>query len=492
MNFQFGRISLQPETRLHRQPVFDVVMIGHTDKQAKLASLFANASMLKDMRDAGYSSQLNQLEKIKSEKIADPLYQLPIPLRSYHEFEQLFSIENPKNPDHRYQSRLAGTNTWLPDAVSDFFNADVMRIPRRLWIIPVDEAEQIASFLPMDVSKAPSVEDENAVSRALALPDIALIAMPDFERLHIAQSLKHIPKLRIANPTPTFLPMGTNSDDGVLERSIRIQEKPDNSEKFAEHLFLLLKPIARYRPDCKLLMHFPFDKKMDGEQPQLSKLAEQKIKGWAGDADERILRHLQLLYPFIQDAKGKLGSATALLAGKMLSVTTEKGSWRSIAGTDLPSTKKPFPLLSIKQISRLRDELGLGVLRQEMNQLQLDDERLVVPFVASEASTNSGELSRFMGWLMRSLENLGLNLVFESKDRVLKSELLLRDFFSRLYAMGALNGKKIEDAFSIKSYMDAEACIIEIAISPAIAIDKLILDFRLGHSGLEKLEVQGG
>ena len=66
MNFQFGRISLQPETRLHRQPVFDVVMIGHTDKQAKLASLFANASMLKDMRDAGYSSQLNQLEKIKS------------------------------------------------------------------------------------------------------------------------------------------------------------------------------------------------------------------------------------------------------------------------------------------------------------------------------------------------------------------------------------------------------------------------------------------
>ena len=96
MNFQFGRISLQPETRLHRQPVFDVVMIGHTDKQAKLAALFANSSMLNDMRDAGYSSQLNQLEKIKSEKIADPLYQLPIPLRSYHEFEQLFSIENPE------------------------------------------------------------------------------------------------------------------------------------------------------------------------------------------------------------------------------------------------------------------------------------------------------------------------------------------------------------------------------------------------------------
>ena len=149
-------------------------------------------------------------------------------------------------------------------------------------------------------------------------------------------------------------------------------------------------------------------------------------------------------------------------------------------------------MLSIKQISRLRDELGLGVLRQEMNQLQLDDERLVVPYIEGESATNSGELSRFMGWLMRSLEQLGLNLVLESKDRVLKSELLLRDFFSRLYAMGALNGKKIEDAFSIKAYMDGEACIIEIAVSPAIAIDRLILDFRLGHGGMEKLEVQGG
>lgn len=491
MNFQFGRISLQPETRLHRQPVFDLVMIGHTDKQAKLAALFANSSMLNDMRDAGYSSQLDQLQKVKSEKVADPLYQLPIPLRSYDEFKQLFSIENSENKTSRYSSRLAGNDTWLPIAVSDFFNAEVMRIPRRLWIIPVDEALEVRGFLPVD-SKSPDIEVENALLRALALPNIAIIAMPDFERLHIAQALKHIPKLRVANPTPTFLPCGTNTDDGVLERSIRIQEKTDNSEKFIQHLVSLLKPIARYRPDCKLLMQFPFDKKMEGELPQLSRVAENQLKIWMQDADARLLRHLQLVYPFVQDTKGKLGSATPLLAGKMLNISTEKGSWRSIAGVNLPGNKKPFPLLSIKQISRLRDDLGLGVLRQEMNQLQLDDERLVVPYIENESATNSGELSRFMGWLMRSLEQLGLNLVFESKDRVLKSELLLREFFSRLYAMGALNGKKLEDAFSIKSYMDGEACIIEIALAPAIAIDRLILDFRLGQGGMEKLEVQGG
>lgn len=505
MNFHFGRISLLPETRLHREPVFDVVMIGHTDKQADLAYLFANPALLNDMRDAGYSSQLDQLFRqfSKNDETAirqDYLYNLPIPLHSFEEFQQLFSVDknsidqetNPDVNEDRYKSRLGGDYVWMPLAITDFFSAEVMRHPRRLWIIPVDEKLEVSGFLSPDNTRAPAVEEDNAFLRALALPQAGIICMPDFERLHIAQSIKPVPKLRVVNPVPAFLPCNTNSGDGVLERSILVKPKTEYVDNFVEHLRQLLIPISRFRRDVNLLLSFPYDKKMDGELPTRSSIAENELEQWLSEGDQYLLRHTQLIYPFLQNLQGELSSACGLIAGKMLVSTTEKGSWRSIAGIDLNTVKKPFPNLSIKQTSVLRDGLGIGVLHQHNAKLQLDDERLLVPYVESLSASNSGELSRFMGWLIRSLERLGLNLVFESQDAVLKSEILLRDFFGRLYTLGALRGKRAEDAFNVKSYMDGEACIIDIEIAPALAIDRLIIDLRVGSNGVEQLEVRRG
>jgi hypothetical protein len=516
MNFHFGRINLLPETRLHREPVFDVAMIGHTDKQADLSRLFANQAMLKDMRDAGYSSQLDKLfsrfndkeendqekndnEKNDNEKKVkqDYLYNLPIPLHSFEEFQQLFSVEETAEEKEtkrnvRYQSRLGHDYSWLALAVADFFSADVMRHPRRLWIIPVDEQLEVQAFLPGDNSLAPDVNQDNAFLRALALPQVGIICMPDFERLHIAQAIKPVPKLRVVNPVPAFLPCGTNFDDGVIEWARQIKPKTDNVDNFVKHLRDLLTSIGRFRRDLSLLMSFPYDKEMEGELPVPSDVATRALKQWMEEGDQHLLRHAQLVYPFLQNSQGEISSACGLLAGQMLVSSTEKGSWRSIAGVDLHSIKKPFPNLSIKQTALLRDGLGIGVLHQQNAKLQLDDERLLVAYVETVNSTNSGELARFMGWLIRSLENLGLSLVFDSRDAVLKSKILLRDFFGRLYTLGALRGKKIEDAFTIETYMDGEACIIDIEIAPALAIDKLIIDLRVGSNGVKALEVRGG
>ncbi|HCS63860.1 MAG TPA: hypothetical protein DIW64_07090 [Cellvibrio sp.] len=145
---------------------------------------------------------------------------------------------------------------------------------------------------------------------------------------------------------------------------------------------------------------------------------------------------------------------------------------------------------------------GLAVLREENAVLQLDDERLPVPYVASQPSTNSGELARFMGGLQRALENLGLNLLFENQHVVDQSEIVLRDFFTRLHAQGALRGRRPEDAFSIRRQgNDSGLVVIEIELAPAIAIDRIQVDLRshnndlqagYGQAGNVQVEVRNG
>ncbi len=524
MNFHFGRVSLLPETRLHRTPLFDVAMIGHLERDASLDYLFSNPAMLADIRMAGYSDLLDLLraeyEKTENALHAHSLQGLPIPLRSLEEFQQLFSLSSTAPAAEIFVSRLGGNYPWLPIAIADFFQAEVMQLPRRLWIIVVVQAQGSAAFLTPDSAVAPAsnaqpdsilksksrgeqiaelLQRQPALLRALDLPNLGLLCLPDFERLHIPPSLTHIPRLRVANPVPAFLPCGTNTNDGIAEVSPIQTVQLDESIYFVAHLQQLLRVIAAYRRDVNLLLAFPFDVSRNAELPQYSQLAAAQLGQWKQGADAHLLRQVQLVFPYLQDTRGNLSSPCALLAGKTLASASTRGEWRSIAGTALPTPKRIFPTVSLKLTAQLRDhpDLGLAVLREENAAVQLDDERLPVPYVASQPSTNSGELARFMGGLQRALENLGLNLLFENQHAVDQSEIVLRDFFTRLHAQGALRGRRPEDAFSIRRQSnDSGLVIVEIELAPAIAIDRIQVDLRSHNNDLQfndlKIEVRYG
>lgn len=517
MKSHFGRVSLLPETRLHRAPLFDVAMIGHLERDAALDYLFSNSAMLDDMRMAGYSDLLDLLraeyEKKEQPLRAHPLQGLPIPLRSLEEFQQLFSLPVTVPADEKFVSRLGGNYPWLPIAIDDFFQAEVMQLPRRLWIVVVPQVQGSAAFLTPDSAVPPAsnaqpdsvlrsraraeqitelLQRQPALLRALDLPNLGLLCLPDFERVHIPPSLKPIPRLRVANPVPAFLPCGTNTNDGIAEVGPIKTAQPDESINFVTHLQRLLRVIAAYRRDVNLLLAFPFDVNRNAEVPQYSQLAVTQLEQWKRGADAHLLRHVQLVFPYLQDARGNLSSPCALLAGKTLASASTRGEWRSIAGIALPTQKRIFPSFSLKLVAQLRDQTGLALLCEENAQVQLDDERLPVPYVASQASTNSGELARFMGGLLRALEKLGANWVFENQHAIDQSEIVLRDFFTRLHAQGALRGSRPEDAFSIRRQSnDAGLVIVEIELAPAIVIDHIQLDLR-SHNNALSAEVRNG
>lgn len=536
MNFNFGRVRLLPEMRLHRTPLFDVAMIGHLQRVADLDYFFSNPAMLADIRATGYSELLDLLhtsytrykidleqhradkEKYKDEteyynatpKIPQAFFLqgLPIPLRSLEEFEQLFPLPEAAPEPLKFISRLGGNYPWLPLAIADFFQAQVMLLPRRLWIIAVPQALGVEAFMTPDAAMPPAsnaqldtqvqqqldelLQRQPALLRALDLPNLGLLCLPDFERLHVPPSLIHIPRLRIANPLPAFLPCSSNTEDGVIETSQVETEEPDESVFFVMHLQRLLRVIARFRRDVNLLLAFPFDVNRKAEVPRHSLLAIEQLQQWQKNGDANLLRHVQLVFPYLQDVRGNLSSPCALLAGQTLATSTRRGEWRSIAGIALPTLKRIFPVMSLKLCAQLREAPGLAVLREENAGVQLDDERIPVPYVADQPSTNSGELARFMGGLQRALENLGLSLVFENQYVMDQSEIVLRDFFTRLHTQGALRGRRPEDAFNLRRQGDQEGVVvIEIDFAPAIALDRIQIDLR-SHQNSLQLEVRNG
>ena len=489
MNFDGKRIYLDPEPVVDRQAAFEVVMIGHCPGAASKDVLFNHQSMTREMAAMGYAEQLDALKK-SSEK-SDPLYNLPIPIYSLAEFLQLFSQEKSaaqENPATLYRSRLAGSQLWLPAAVEDFFRYSGSHVFKKLWVINVDQALAQQAFLPDEQNTTMDLRPDNAFIRALGLPRVGLMVMPDLERLQIPAHIEGVPHLRIANPVPQFLPCSTNLEDGVRERrNSEEMQQPPAPRNFGELMRQMLAAISRFRPDLRMLISLPLDRELLGELPQESRSALADINTLQKSQFAESLHRVQIIYPYVRDHRYRLMSASGLLAGKMAETVASKGAWRSVAGTPLAGSYEPFPRLSQQHIEVLRNDKSIGVLRSRLQKTELDDERLSGGVFGDQTEhARSGEISRFLGWLYRELEHMGHQLLFNVDPADPKPLIVLQDFFNRLHQLGALRGKTAEQAFSIQRLLsenDPSILIFIIDIAPAFPIDTIRL--RLQQDRLE-------
>jgi hypothetical protein len=485
MNFDSGRIVLEAGSAPPTGADFEVAALGHTGAAADLAVLFSNTRLIAELEELGYIQILAALRaRWQQGVLVDDLFNLPLPIRSLAEYQALFS-HPPVTPEAQpYHSLMAGAQKWLPRAVRDFF-IDPGEVNKKLWLIPVNPGEGQSAFYPDSHLNLLDLASADAFSRALALPGLALIILPDYERLQVPSNLENIPRLRLDNPAPTFLPCSTNMDDGIRERaSFTPNLNYPDPEPFSAAVHRMLSALKRFRPDVRLMLTMPFDQSLNGELPQISAAAVTELNQLKQSRFNASLHRLQLIYPYLRDANQQLGSATALLAGQIASRAVKAGPWRSIAGQNLPGDYQPWPNLSQAQIARLRDEVGIGVLKRRLNAMQLDDERLSAGVFSTTDNAHgqdaSGEISRFLGWLYRSLENLGMALVFDDQRGNRQGLIYLNDFFNRLYQLGALRGRTPEQAYRIEQSIDGdgEQVIFSIAIAPAFPIDTIRISLQ--------------
>ncbi len=495
-----ARIVLTPRPVYRRQAALETAMLGHypSTGRVRLERLRELTDALEDLRNIGFGAVT---DAVLSNKMQDGsalsdrllnLYHLPIPLRSSAEFHDIF-------PDSRkekasYVSLLAGDRVWLPQAVDDFFANG----GEKLWIVRIPEEEEQSGFLPRADTQLHDIDTLRGLATVLVIPSLAVVVLPDLERLQIPARLPDVPRVRLENPNPQFLPRTANLNDDHRERrysaevdEIRKQPEPWPLEDLLRGI---LQYIARYRPDIQWLFSLPLKYSSEIDSPIADPEALSTIVE-IGKLDRgRRLRHIQFLFPYLRGPRLALHSSVGVIAGKQASVARAKGPWQSIGARPLLSESLPYPRQSLAQILALREDPGVSVLQQRIGfggkcQLCLDDERLAVPALPPDDYLDptdrgrydgfrSAEVMRFLGFLRRQLRMMGEQLVFNTDPNDPRPRLLLEQFFRRLYDQGALRGEVPEQAYHIRQSQPQENAIqFDIEIAPAFPIDRIFLTF---------------
>jgi hypothetical protein len=503
-----SRIALTPRPVQSREAVLEVAMLGHCPGPVNLQRLRALPGALEEMRAVGFGYGVEQLQDGIVDDRVKYLYHLPLPLRSSAEFHDIFP-ETTSTPS-QYVSLLAGDRAWLPGCVDDFFANGgkklwVINIPEEegqngffnngqtgFWVLDSPDTAAPASFPSPNTSLFQDTRQLFGLAAALIIPNLGTVAFPDLERLQIPAQLPDIPRVRLDNPDPQFLPCSSSLADDHRERRNSLEMESREMPPPA-HLDLVLQRIlpwlVKYRPDIQCLMTLPISYDTALNSPAVDPQAIELVQQIRGRDNGHILRHIQFLFPYLRGPESSLSSPVGVIAGKQASRAQTHGPWRSIAALPLLTGGLPFPPLSIAQTVALRKDPGVGVLQQLSGQVQLDDERLVVPALHPEDYGHAANVSRFdgyrsaeimrlLGYLRRQLNRLGEQLVFNLDYRDPRPRLLLERFFRQLQQRGALRGATAEEAFHIEEIMTQEgAMIYEIMIAPALPIDRIHLTF---------------
>lgn len=516
------RIELDARPAAVGAAPLEVVMLGHCPPEgaARWDRVARDATMLDEIAALGFTGEVKRLRAWQRGEPAPPapddgpsdealkaLLGLPLPIRSLGHFQTLF----PGAADAACQrsSRLGGDRAWLPRAVQDFFAGHDAGFDdtRTLWVIRVPEADGVRAFLPEARPDWARPASLGAFDRALLVPRAGLVVLPDLERLLVPAQLDDVPRLRLPNVEPVFLPLGTATDDGHRERRLpREMPGPDESSAPGAVLVPILRALARRRPDMLALLSVPLAAVKPGELPAPSPewLALGDADGAAAASLGDALRRVQLLYPYLRDRERDLVGASGLVAGAQARVAQRHGPWRSVAGRPLPGLAQAWPPVSVQQAAAWR-ERGLSVLQQRAGRLLLDDESLPAPVLPQadldgmarvereRADWRSAEVQRFIGWVRRELQALGERLLFDVDPLDPRPEHALRSFFAQLHAAGALRGARPEQAFRIRPLPIGQSpqstLAYEIELAPAFPVDLIRLTFVHERAeGLPRIE----
>lgn len=512
------RIELDARPTPARGPVLEAVFIGHCPPDHLEVNWGRLGGALDEIGALGFRKEAATLRawgegsaapgaSEADERLAG-LFGLPIPLYSLGQFQDLFP--GVFDASAAYVSRLAGDRAWLPLAVQDFFEQSES-LPdgaKKLWIIRVPECAGRTAFLPDPAADLLHLDALGAFERALLIPRAGILCLPDLERLQIPAQLPDVPRVRLDNPEPVFLPCGTDLDDTHRERRLA-SEMPDPEETLAPRRMVprIARALDRLRPDIQCLLALPFDAgHYESPRPAADFLAHlDEIADPLGPNGELAakLRHLQFLYPYLRGPDRLLGSPSGLVAGMQAEVSQLRGPWRSAAGRPLPGRGLPYPAVDQQLATGLRETPGIGVLVNRRGRGELDDERLAAAALPAHTLAalpesrrraehlRSGEIMRFLGWLRRELQALGERLVFAADARDPRPGMLLRGFFENLHQLGALRGRLPEDAFRLEQRREGEAALVfDIEIAPAYPIDRIRLTFvHDRHAGGTQVEL---
>jgi hypothetical protein len=362
---------------------------------------------------------------------------------------------------------------WLSQAVQDYFAAGA----QRAWVVrvEVDPARPLDAYVTQTPPPAGSLPD-TGLEIALQVPSAGLLVLPDLEQACLAGSLPP-PQAPVAPPDPpAFRPLA----DFVVPPPPVVSPQPAGAATVSPYdvLTRVSAALASLRPDMILLFALPIGADQTQSTAALLRRTDQYLHGDSLAGPD--LPQVQAFAPLLRSPSGAIATPSGLLAGVLAAVAETDGVWRSIAGRTLPSAATPLRRIESNALDELRQK-GVATLRFVTGTTALDDDILAVRDTPAAAASRAGGTRRLMGWLLRNLQDLGEQLVFETVLDDGRVELILMDLFDSLLSRGALNGRQVSDAVTITRRNPANNAVeFDIGVNTAVALETIRLRFLDG------------
>jgi hypothetical protein len=376
-----------------------------------------------------------------------------------------------------FAAAFPGDDGWLARAVRDYLNAGGLRA----WVVrvEVDPAAPLDAYVTQKPPPTAATLPTSGLEIAMQVPSAGLLVLPDLEYLCLAAALPP-PTPPPAPPAPPgFRPLA----DFVTPAPTTTARSP-GAVPIAPYDVLgrVSAALAAQRPDMLCLFALPVGADQTQSVPVLVQRADAYLHGSVLPGLD--LPQVQAFAPLLRDASGDIATPSGLVAGFLAAAAQTDGVWRSIAGRTLPLGSTPLRRIESNALNELRRS-GVATLRFAPGGTTLDDDILAcrLSHDPDNASRRSAGARRLMGWLLRSLQSFGEQLVFENVLDDGRVELILTDLFTALLKRGALNGRQVTDAVTITRRIAAgdDALEFDIGIDAAVAVETIRLRFLDGE-----------
>jgi phage tail sheath protein FI len=218
-----------------------------------------------------------------------------------------------------------------------------------------------------------------------------------------------------------------------------------------------------------------------------------------GDGPGPASAFVQMVWPWVTTSGGAdlpegLEPPEGLFAGALARNALERGTYRSVAGTRLPTVIREFPALdrdTTPDSPTTRLARGVCLIGPEPDGMTI----LSDVTASSDEAWRLGGVSRLLATLLRVARRVGEAESFAPNGPALWTRLRrgMESVLEDHYQAGALRGTTSADAFTVRcgrdttpqNDLDAGRVRVEVSVQPAVSIERIVVVLDLAPGGVD-------
>jgi len=453
---------------------------------------------------------------------AKSLYDVPLPLHSWEQFDQLFEWDQRIYGDEATQGA-----SYLGAAVRSFFAQG----GRKCFVISLGEPLALADdraardamllqLVPYDSGQRSRRSEWHGLHHLFGLPEVSFVTMPDLAELAAIYHEDSVTSVEVPPPEPQFVECSQPAVAAAADKRVIYLSAPHCTD--AE--YAIWRAVVRraalwlsdFRRDVQLLAALPLPHKESEAARDLLAFMHREawLSGTLQTSNSLATAFLQLGYPWLQmnyagDLPANLEPPEGVMAGLLARNALTRGTFRSATAVAVYDVVDFSPPLAQSQ----QFALNPAAPPQASPQAPLIDRvSLIGPTVegfrllsdvttSNDISYRQANINRTIALVMRAARAIGEEYLFDVSGERLWQQIQNRlgGVLAAMQTAGALAGQRPQDAFQVRcdrstmsqQDIDNGRVVVIVMIRPVASIETMRIQLAIGDGGRVSLSALG-